>query len=50
MSTKVHESIGRVTHIYTQVESRNNLGLVGIHQNEINNIFEIYKVSLYHLI
>ena len=38
MSTKTNEVTGRVTHTHThtQVESRNGLGLVDIHQNNID--------------
>ena len=41
MSTKVFGIIGRVTHM----ESRNSLGLVDIHQNNIDK--ENIKVRLY---
>ena len=38
MSTKILEITQRVTHTHThtQVESRNSLGLVDIHQNKID--------------
>ena len=44
MSTKVHEMAQGVTHTHThtQIESRNGLGLVDIHQNILN-----IKVRLY---
>ena len=45
MSTKVLEVTQRVTHTHTQVESRNSLGLVDIHQNNIDK--NEIKVRLY---
>ena len=50
MSTKTNGITGRVTHTHTHthVESRNDLGLVDIHQNKINK--EKIKVRLYQKI
>ena len=50
MSTKTNRTLGRVTHTHThtQVESRNSLDLVDIHQNKIDR--ENIKFRLYQKI
>lgn len=44
MSTKTNINLERVTHIHTRIEPSNDLGAVGMHQN---NILENKEVRLY---